>query len=438
MTTREQDRSGTELGWKTWLRALGPGLVTGAADDDPSGVATYAQAGAQHAFGMVWAAPVILPMMIAVQEMCDRTATATGDTLGKLVRRRFNRAGRAVVGLLLVCLLVANTVNVAADLMAVGQGMQLLGAGPAQLWAPAAGFALAVLLVTGSYRLVARVFTWLCMALFAYVIVLFIAGVDWPSVWAGLTFQHLSLDLQFWGLVAALFGTSISPYLFFWESGQRIGELRAAPEKGQHAASDRDIPEHKAERRRRQQRIDVVTGMCFAVLVMFSIIVATGATIGQHPQDINTAADAARALQPLAGPYAGVVFALGFIGTGLLSVPVLASSACIGISGLTGKNWGFERSPKKAPLFYGLLVLGLVVGTGLATFLTDAIGLLVFSATLNAIAAAPFLVVVLLISGSRRLMGKHRNGPLSATVGWLTAGVMAVAGVLAIWAQFAG
>jgi Mn2+/Fe2+ NRAMP family transporter len=436
MSTRERERSRKGSGWKTWLKALGPGLVTGAADDDPSGVATYAQAGAQYGFAMVWTAPVVLPMMIAVQEMCDRTATATGDTLGKLVHRRFGRAGRTVVGILLLCLLVANVVNVAADLMAIGQGMQLLGAGPSQLWAPLGGIVLGVLLISGSYRLVAKVFVWLCMALFAYVIVLFLANVDWSQVWTGLTFQHLPLDLQFWGLIAAVFGTSISPYMFFWESGQRIEELRQAPEKGRRAASDRDIPEYKAERRRRQQRIDVATGMTFSVLVMFAIIVATGATIGRHPQDINTAADAARALQPLAGPYAGAVFALGFIGTGLLSVPVLASSACIGLSGLTGKNWGFERRPRNAPVFYGLLVLGLLVGTVLAAVLTDAIGLLVFSAMLNAIAAAPFLVVVLLISGSGRLMGQRRNGRLATTAGWATAVVMAVVGVLAIWAQF--
>ncbi|KHL02150.1 Nramp family divalent metal transporter [Sinomonas humi] len=438
-TTRERARrTPARLGWRGWLKALGPGLVTGSADDDPSGVATYAQAGAQYGFAAVWAAPVVLPLMIAVQEMCDRTATATGQTLGRLARRRFGRAGELVVGLLLLCLLVANIVNLGADLMAVGKGMELLGAGPSRVWAPIAGLGLAVLLMTGSYKLVSKIFVWLCLVLFAYVLVMFLAGVQWGEVLAGLTFQRLQLNVQFWGLVAAVFGTSISPYLFFWESGQRIEEMRARPENGDKPAADTQIPDYKAIRRRRQQRIDVVTGMVVSTLVMFSIIVATGATIGQHPTHISSAADAAKALKPLAGPLAGAVFALGFIGTGLLGVPVLASAACIGISGLTGKAWGFDRSPRKAPLFYVLLLVGLIVGTVLASMFTDAIALLVLSAMLNAIAAAPFVVVVLLIAGNKAIMGKRANGRLSKTIGWVTAGVMAAAGIVAIWAQFAG
>lgn len=377
-------------------------------------------------------------MMIAIQEMCDRTATATGDTLGKLARRRFGKAGTIVVGVLLLCLLVANVVNVGADLMAVGKGMELLGAGPSQLWAPIAGVALGVLLMTGSYKVVSKIFVWLCLALFAYVVVMFLAGVEWNEVLAGLTFQRLDPSVHFWGLVAAVFGTSISPYLFFWESGQRIEEMRKRPEKGNHAAADTEIPDYKAIRRRRQQRIDVVTGMTVSVVVMFAIIVSTGATIGRHPTDINSAADAAQALKPLAGPLAGAVFAVGFIGTGLLGVPVLASAACIGISGLTGKNWGFDRSPRKAPLFYGLLVAGLVVGTVLSAVFTDAIALLVLSAMINAIAAAPFLIVVLLIAGNRPIMGDRANRVFSRTVGWATAAVMAAAGAMALWDQFAG
>ncbi|MCH6469884.1 Nramp family divalent metal transporter [Sinomonas terrae] len=439
VTTRERARKTPDrLGWRGWLKALGPGLVTGSADDDPSGVATYAQAGAQFGFATVWTAPVALPMMITVQEMCDRTATATGQTLGRLARRRFGRAGKLVVGLLLLCLLVANIVNLGADLMAVGKGMELLGAGPSRVWAPIAGLGLAVLLMSGSYKLVSRVFAWLCLALFAYVAVMLIAGVQWGEVLAGLTFQRVHPGVQFWGLIAAVFGTSISPYLFFWESGQRIEEMRARPENGDEPASDTQIPDYKAIRRRRQQRIDVVTGMVVSTLVMFAIIVATGATIGRHPTDISSAADAAKALKPIAGPLAGAVFALGFIGTGLLGVPVLASAACIGISGLTDKNWGFDRSPRKAPLFYGLLVVGLIIGTVLSAMFTDAIALLVFSAMLNAIAAAPFVVVVLLIAGNRKIMGERANRGLSTSIGWATAGIMAGAGVLAVWSQISG
>lgn len=410
--------------------------MTGSADDDPSGVATYAQAGAAYGYGAVWTAPIVLPMMIAVQEMCDRTATATGRTLGALARQRFGRGGTAVVWVLLVCLLVANIVNVGADLMAVGKGMELLGAGPAKVWAPAAGLGLAVLLMTGSYKLISKVFVWLCLALLAYVVVLFVAGVHGGDVLAGLTFRLLHPSLQFWGLVAAIFGTSISPYLFFWESGQRVEEMRAGPQDRAEENADPQIPAYKAIRRRTQQRIDVVTGMTVSVVVMFAIIVATGATIGRHPTDINSAADAARALRPIAGPLAGMVFALGFIGTGLLGVPVLASAACIGISGLTGKSWGFDRSIRRAPLFYGLLAVSIALGCVLAAVLSDAIAMLVLSATINAIAAAPFLAVVLLVAGDRRIMKERVNGRLSNIVGWVTAAAMAACGVVAIAAQF--
>lgn len=425
--------------WKRAAKVFGPGLITGASDDDPSGIATYAQAGATYGFGMVWAAPVVLPLMIAVQEMSDRTATATGDSLGGIVRKCFRRGGRVTVGILLVFLAVANIVNLSADLMAVGSGMELLGAGPAHLWSGIAGLVIVLLLILGSYRVVAHVFTALCLALFAYVAVMFTAGVDWGKVWEGLTFQQLSPGLSYWGLVAGVFGTSISPYLFFWESGQRVEEMRDAEDRGKEPGmGDRDIPLHHAQRRRRQQRIDVTVGMALAVLIMFSVVVATGATLGAHGQSIQSAADAAKALAPIAGPLAGAVFALGFIGTGLLGVPVLASSACMGMSALLDKDWGFDRSPRKAPVFYSLLLVATIGGVVMAAVLDNPINLLVLSAMINAMAAAPFLIVVLLIARSRRIMGDERNGPVSNILGWLTAGIMVVCGVLAVWSQLTG
>jgi Mn2+/Fe2+ NRAMP family transporter len=392
-----------------------------------------------YGFGMAWTAPIVLPLMIAAQEMSDRTATATGKSIGAIVRERFPQAGKAVIGALLVVLMVANIVNLTADLMAVGGGMELLGAGPAQIWAPVAGVAIAVLLTAGSYRIVARIFVTLCLALFAYVAVMFVAHVDWLEVWKGLTFQSLSGGLPYWGLVAGVFGTSISPYLFFWESGQRIEEMREEKRHGgQSAIPGRSMPVHRAHRRRTQRRIDVVTGMTLSVVVMFAVIVATGATLGKHSQSIQTAAAAAQALSPIAGPLAGAVFSVGFIGTGLLGVPVLASAGCIGMSSLTGKPWGFERSPRKAPLFYGLILIGTVGGAVLSGVLDNPMSLLVLSAMINAVAAAPFLVVVLLIARSKSIMGNARNGLLADVLGWTTAAVMAVCGVLALWSQISG
>jgi len=200
--------------------------VTGSADDDPSGIATYAQAGATFSNGMLWTAPATLPMMMAVQEICDRTALATGDSLGRLARRKFSRKPRVVIGILIVALLAANTLNAAADLMAIGQGMELLGAGPGHLWSAVAGVGIAIALMVGGFEIISKTFKWLCMALLAYVAVLFVAKVDWGDVAKGLFGLQFRPSLDYLALIVAVLGTTISPYLFFWQSAHRIEELR--------------------------------------------------------------------------------------------------------------------------------------------------------------------------------------------------------------------
>jgi len=412
---------------------LGPGLVTGAADDDPSGIATYAQAGATYSYGMLWTVPFVLPLMMAAQEICDRMALATGHSLGKLIRFKFRRSLIITIGILIVALIAANCLNLAADLNAIGQGMQLLHAGPAPLWSAIAGIAIVVAVTAGSFQMIARIFKWLCMVLLVYVAVLFFAHVNWASVGEGLLAFHFQFKPAYLGLTVGILGTSISPYMFFWQSAQRVEELRAEPLEGDKAPPLKDRSNAEAKRRLTNGRVDVFTGMAFSVLIMFAIMVATAATLGAHGKAVTSAAQAAQALEPVAGSYASILFAAGFIGSGVLAVPVLAASGAAGLSSLLNKDWGLDRSPRKAPLFYGLLGVGIILGTVLAVRDTNPIGLLVLSAIVNGIAAGPFLIVMMLISRDRKLMGKYRNGRLAATVGWATTGIMCIAGAYGIW-----
>lgn len=415
-----------------FLGVLGPGLISGASDDDPSGVATYAQIGAKFTNGMLWTVPLSLPLMMAVQEICDRTAIVTGNSLGALVRLKFGSRARSLIGVLLFALLAANTLNLAADLMAIGEGMQLVHAGPAPLWAAIAGIAIMAALFFGSFDTIAKIFKWLCLALLAYLVVLVVVHVHWDDVLKGLTGQQFRFTPSYLSLVVAVLGTTISPYMFFWQSSNRIEEMRAEKLDGAKAPPLKDRTPTEAKRILRDSRTDVFTGMVFSVVVMFAIIAATGATLGGHGRSIQSAADAAKALEPVAGSASTFLFAAGFIGSGILAVPILAASASMGIAGLLGKDWGLDRSPRKAPAFYGLIAIGMVGGILLSVFASNPFALLVLSATVNGIAAGPFLIVVMLISRDRTLMGRHRNGRLASTLGWATTGIMSVAGIVGL------
>jgi NRAMP (natural resistance-associated macrophage protein)-like metal ion transporter len=421
-------------GWRYYLRAIGPGLVTGASDDDPSGVATYSQAGAATGYGMLWTSLLTFPLMTAVQEICDRTALATGKGLGELVSSQWrSRTARTLVGVLLVALIGANSLNIAADLVAVGSGMTLLHAGPTWLWAPIAGVAVTALVILGSFDRIAKVFKLLCLALLVYFAVAVLAHPPARQLLHGLLVPHLEFNASYLTLLVAVLGTTISPYLFFWQSTHRLEDLRDEPNRGRKAVPLDQRPAGQARRKLRSSRLDVITGMLFSNLVMFAIIVSTAATLHAHGHhDLNSAADAAKALEPIAGKWAGALFALGFIGSGMLAIPVLAGSGAAGMSGLLGKKSGFSRSPRQAPAFYALVALGTIGGTALTLTHADPVQLLVISAFINGVAAAPFLVLVMLISSNRKLMGEHANGRLAATLGWLTAALMAAAAAVSL------
>ena len=417
-------------GWRAYVQALGPGLITGASDDDPSGIATYSQAGARFGFGMLWVALLTFPLMAGVQEICDRTALASGKTLGALIAVRFNRAWQLAIGALIAVLVVANALNIAADLVAVGQGMQLLDAGPSAWWALGAGAVITALLAGGSFPVIARVFKLLCGALLAYVGVLFLIRIPWQTVALDTVVPHIRLSSAYVALLVAVLGTTISPYLFFWQGMHRVEEMREEDLGGDHPIPLRRRSPGERKSKLLMSRLDVFSGMAFSNVVMFAIITATAATVARsHHLTITSAAQAAAALRPVAGQFGSAVFALGFIGSGMLAIPVLAGSGSCALAGLLGKRAGFSKSLRHAPVFYGLCGVGTIGGMGLSLLGVDPIQLLVLVAVINGIAAAPFLAVTMLVSSDRSIMGEHVNGTLARCLGWTATFLMASAAV---------
>jgi NRAMP (natural resistance-associated macrophage protein)-like metal ion transporter len=416
--------------WRQYLRAVGPGLITGASDDDPSGIATYAQAGSKYGLSFLWAALLSFPLMVAVQEICDRTALATGLGLGELAAQRFSKTGKRIIGALVIVLIVANTLNIAADLVAIGSGMNLLKAGPTWIWALLAGATITALLIKGTFARITTIFKTLAAALVVYIIVAITVTHDWGRVVQYTVLPHIEFNRNYIALLVAILGTTISPYLFFWQSANRLEEMRDEDEGGDDPAPLKTRSRSRAKLKQRTSRLDVFSGMAFSNIVMFAIIDTTAQTLHAHGiTNIQSAAQTASSLKPFAGSFASIIFALGFIGSGLLAVPVLAASGSVGLSGLLGKDWGFSRSIREAPLFYGLVAVGTIGGTALSLLNVNPIKLLVFVAVINGVIAAPLLVVVMLVSRSRRLMGDYVNGHAANILGWLAFAVMAVASI---------
>jgi len=414
--------------WLKYVRAAGPGLITGASDDDPSGIATYAQAGSRYGLSFLWAALLSFPLMVAVQEICDRTALATGRGIGELAADRFQRVGRTIIAVLLAVLMVANTLNIAADLVAIGSGMNLLRAGPTWLWALLSGVLITILVVKGTFARINSVFKVLAAALLVYLVVAVIVTHNWVRIVLYSVLPHVQFTRAYIALLVAILGTTISPYLFFWQSANRLEEMREEIEGGDDPAPLKSRSRSRAKLKQRTSRVDVFTGMAFSNIVMFAIIAATGETLHVHGvTNIQSAAQAASSLKPFAGKLASVIFALGFIGSGLLTVPVLAASGSVGLSGLLGKDWGFSRSVRDAPLFYGLVAVGTLGGTALSLLHVNPIKLLVFVAVINGVIAAPLLIIVMIVSNNRRLMGNYVNGHAANILGWLTCAIMTAA-----------
>lgn len=406
------------------LRVLGPGLITGASDDDPSGIATYAAAGAAYGYGTLWTALVCFPLMAAVQFVCAKIGMVAGSGLAGVLRRHYPRWVYPVI----VGLIAANTINAAADLSAIAAGINLLVPVSIRVLILPVGVGLLVFQIWGSYRLIARTFTWLTLSLFGYIGAAFLAGPDWPQVARGTLIPAVQFNADYLMLLVALLGTTISPYLFFWQASQEVeeemarGRTRPAQRRGATAAELRDAS------------WDTWAGMFLSEAVMFFIILATAATLHRAGRtEVGTAADAAEALRPLAGDAATVLMALGLIGTGVLAVPVLTGSAAYATAETFGWECSLDARPRQARGFYAIMAVCTAAALGIDYLGIDPMKALVWTAVINGFLAPPLLVLVLLVANNRAVMGRHVNGWATNVLGWAAAVLMAAAAGALVW-----
>ncbi len=407
-----------------WLAKLGPGLITGAADDDPSGIATYSQAGAQFGMNLLWTMLLTWPLMVGVQTVSARIGRVTGKGLSGNMRERFPRALLyAIVGLLVG----ANTINIAADIGAMGDALALIVGGPSHLYAAGFGLVSLLLQVFVPYSRYVRLLKWLTLGLLAYVAVVFTVKIDWREMGIALVAPQLSWNSATILTIVAVFGTTISPYLFFWQAAQEVEEMGAHPER----LPLKDAPQ-QARASFRRIRIDTVVGMGFSNLVAFFIILTTAVTLHAHGvTQIDTAAQAAAALRPVAGQFAFILFAAGIIGTGMLAVPVLAGSAAYATAGAFGWAKGLEHKPSVAKGFYAIIAVSTLGGVALCFMPIDPIKALFWSAVVNGVVAVPIMAAMMVIGADTGVMGRFAIGPRLKWLGWLATGAM-LAAVLAM------
>jgi NRAMP (natural resistance-associated macrophage protein)-like metal ion transporter len=424
MSAATSDTEAEETGPKALLKRLGPGLITGAADDDPSGIATYSQAGAQFGLSMLWAVVVTYPLMAAVQSVSARIGRVTGRGLAANMLEVFPRP---VVMALVAALFVANTINIGADLAAMGAAARLVSGLSEHAFT--IGFAVASLLlqVLAPYHRYVKVLKWLTMALFAYVGVVFAVKIDWAQVAHAVVFPNLVLSGAALTVIVAVFGTTISPYLFFWQSSEEVED--------EEASDSGPLRDHPRDAKIELTRIrwDTLVGMAFSNLIAFFIILTTAVTLHVHGvTDIQTSAQAAQALRPVAGPAAFFLFSIGVIGTGLLAVPVLAGSVGYAAAETFGWRSGLELKANEAKGFYLTIAASVVVGLAVDYSGFDPIKALFWSAVLNAIISVPIMVAMMVVAGRKKIMGRFTASPGQVVFGWAATVVMAaaVAGML--------
>jgi NRAMP (natural resistance-associated macrophage protein)-like metal ion transporter len=414
---------------KNYWHMLGPGLTTGASDDDPSGIATYSQTGAQYGFQLLWLAAVTFPLMAVVQEMCARIGLVTGRGLAGTIRLYFPKK------FLIACtalLFAANVFNIGADLGAMAKAVQLL-------W-PQVDFAVLVigftlasfcLQIFTPYAKYAKYLKWLAMVLLAYIASAILAHLNWNDVLAHAFIPNVTFDKDQLLLICAILGTTISPYLFFWQTSQEIEEEIM---KGQ---TNLKLRQGTSPKELREMRVDVWSGMFLSNVVMFFIIAACGAILFPHGiTNITSAAQAAEALRPFAGDATYWLFAIGVIGTGLLAIPVLAGSSSYAIAENFKWREGLYRPFRQAHAFYGVIVVSMLIGLGLNFVGLDPIKALIYSAVANGVVSPVVLLFIVLVSSSKKIMGQWVNKPLTTFIGWGVTLVMAAAGVAAIYSLF--
>jgi NRAMP (natural resistance-associated macrophage protein)-like metal ion transporter len=400
------------------VEALGPGVITGAADDDPSGIATYSQAGAQFGYDLLWTMVLCYPLMVAIQLVSAHIGRVTGAGLANNLVKSFPKQ---VVGLLIGILVIANTINIGADLSAMAASASLVVGGGEHLFVLLFAIISTLLQLYVPYRDYTKFLKWLTLALLAYVGVILLVRIDWSQALLRMVWPP-RLGSAALLTIVALFGTTISPYLFFWQSAQEAEEISAG-----NGSSIRRRP-RSARAQFRRMRIDTLTGMALSNIVSIAIILATAATL--HPKgitQINSAAEAAGALRPVAGPFAFGLFALGIIGTGFLAVPVLAGSAAFAVAELFGWKEGLEYQPQQAAGFYSIIVVATVMGVLIDWSPIDPIRALFWSAVLNGLAAVPLMVAMMVVVSSKRVMGRFTASPALLLFGWAATGVMTLA-----------
>ena len=426
--TRAHDHRHRPLGIPSFLRHVGPGVITGAADDDPSGIATYTQAGAQFGTGVLWTVFLTIPFMIGIQLVSARIGRQSGRGIAANLRLHTPKAFvLSIVGLLLV----ANTINIAADLAAMGEALQLVVGGAAQLHAVAFGAVTLLLQVFVPYRRLAPILKWLTLSLFVYVATAFTVQIPWGQVLHDLVLPQFVPSSAFWMMIVAILGTTISPYLFFWQASQEVEEMRL---HGAPAGVDTDKMLRRAQRR---MRTDTLVGMVFSNGIAFFVML-TGAVVLHTAgiTDVQSAAQAAQALRPLAGDFAFALFSIGIIATGLLAVPVLASSAAYAVAEAFGWPEGLERHWREAKGFYAIIGVATIVGTGLDLTPIDPMKALYWSAVVNGVVAVPIMVAMMILSGNAAVMGALPVKRKTRFFGWGAVTVMLVAVVMMVWDLF--
>jgi NRAMP (natural resistance-associated macrophage protein)-like metal ion transporter len=404
------------------LQILGPGLITGASDDDPSGIATYSQAGAQYGYQLGWTLLLSWPLMSAIQEISARIGRVSGRGLAGIIKQHYHPA---ILYALVFLLLVANTINIGADLGAMAAALGLLIGGPQFVYVLLFGITTVLLEVFVRYSRYVSVLKWLTLSLFAYVGTAFVVDVPWAEVARSLVVPKLTFDAAYLTVVVAVLGTTISPYLFFWQAGQEVEDV-----KERDGAKPLERAPEQAKPEFQRIRIDTYLGMGLSNLVALFIMITTAATLNAHGvTDIQTSSQAAEALRPIAGPFVFLVFALGIIGTGLLALPVLAGSAAFALGETFGWHVGLARKLGRAKGFYGAIAVATAVGIALNFTSIDPIKALFWSAVINGVVAVPVMVLMMHLASRRAAMGKFTLPlPLKA-VGWIATAVMAAAAI---------
>jgi NRAMP (natural resistance-associated macrophage protein)-like metal ion transporter len=413
---------------KRFFKILGPGLITGASDDDPSGIGTYAMVGASLGYSTLWTALATFPLMAAIQFICAKIGLVAGRGLAGVLRQHYPRA---VLYPTVLALTIANTINAGVDIGAVAAGLNLLlpGVSVAAFVVPVA-LVLLTLQIWGSYRLIVNTFKWLTLSLFAYIGAAFFARPDWSAILHGTFVPTVRLDAQFLASLVAILGTTISPYLFFWQASQEAEEKYCIHRHNIWRARGTTDAELK------YCALDVTVGMFFSNVVMYFVILTTAATLHQSGKtEIGTATEAAEALIPLAGDAASILLALGLVGTGLLAVPVLTASSAYAVAETFRWNSSLDAKPQGAREFYGVIAVSTLIGLGINFMGFNPMSALFWTSVINGFMAPPLLVVIMQIANNRDIMGERVNGWGLNVLGWLTAGVMfaAAARLILTW-----